>query len=147
MRHNIPLLLLFLLGLFATACSSLTPPTLKSGLRVLLVPATSTGTPTPAALRVTEAILSERLAAFGFKNASVHELTSGSQPTLQVEVPHFGGDERGTLDTLLNTGMLEFWNTGPSLARVSSLEISLSSMLLPSPACSNTHRCPWSFTS
>jgi len=147
MRHNIPLLLLFLLGLFATACSGLTPPTLKSGLRVLLVPATSTGTPTPAALRVTEAILSERLAAFGFKNASVHELTSGSQPTLQVEVPHFGGDERGTLDTLLNTGMLEFWNTGPSLARVSSLEISLSSMLLPSPACSNTHRCPWSFTS
>ena len=89
-------------------------PGLTSGLRVLLVPATGTGTPTPAALSATQMLLSERLAAFGLKNASVQELTSGSQPTLQVEVPHFGGDERATLDTLLNTGTLEFWSTGPS---------------------------------
>lgn len=90
----------------------LTPHPLTSGLRVLLVPAT--GTPTPAALSATQALLSQRLAAFGLTNASVQELTTGSQPTLQVEVPHFGGDERGTLDILLNTGRLEFWNTGPT---------------------------------
>ena len=125
MRHSIPLLLLFLLGLLATACSGHTvapptPPTLMSGLRVLLVPATGTGTPIHAALDATQAMLSERLAAFGLKQVSVHELTSGSQPTLQVEVPHFGGDERATLDILLNTGILEFWNTGPAPVPIGS---------------------------
>ncbi len=88
---------------------------------MLLVPATGTGTPTPAALSATQVLLSERLVAFGLKNASVQELTSGSQPTFQVEVPHFGGDERATLDTLLNTGMLEFWNTGPSPVPLGSI--------------------------
>lgn len=93
----------------------LASPGLRSGLRVLLVPATGTGTPTPAALSATQVLLSERLVAFGLKNASVQELTSGSQPTLQVEVPHFGGDERATLETLLlNSITVEFWNTGPS---------------------------------
>lgn len=104
------------LGSFA----GLARPGLRSGLRVLLVPATGTGTPTPAALGATQVLLSERLAAFGLQNASVQELTSGSQPTLQVEVPHFGGDERATLDTLLNTGTLEFWNTGPSPVPIGS---------------------------
>jgi preprotein translocase subunit SecD len=88
---------------------------------VLLVPATGTGTPTPAALSATQVLLSERLAAFGLQNASVQVLTSGSQPTLQVEVPHFGGDERASLDTLLNTGTVEFWNTGPSSLPLGSI--------------------------
>ena len=88
------------------------------GLRVLLVPATSTAT--QAVLGATQALLSQRLAAFGLKEVSVQELKSGSQPTLKVEVPHFGGNERGILDILLNTGMLEFWNTGPSLASIGS---------------------------
>lgn len=88
---------------------------------MLLVPATGTGTPTPAALSATQVLLSERLAAFGLKNASVQELTSGSQPTLQIEVPHFGGDERATLETLLNTGTVEFWNTGPSSVLLGSI--------------------------
>ncbi len=95
-------------------------PGLRSGLRVLLVPATGTGTPTPAALGTTQVLLSERLAAFGLQHASVQELTSGSQPTLQVEVPHFGGDERATLNTLLETGQLAFWDTGPAPVPVNS---------------------------
>ncbi len=107
---------LFVVGSF----TRLARPGLTSGVRVLLVPATGTGTPTPAALSATQMLLSERLAAFGLKNASVQELTSGSQPTLQVEVPHFGGDERATLDTLLNTGTLAFWITGPSPIAVGS---------------------------
>jgi preprotein translocase subunit SecD len=66
-------------------------------------------------MSATQVVLSERLAAFGLKNASVKVLTSGSQPTLQVEVPHFGGDEHATLETLLTkTDTVEFWNTGPS---------------------------------
>jgi tRNA A-37 threonylcarbamoyl transferase component Bud32 len=93
------------------------PP--KNGLRVLLVPAT--GTPTPAALSATQALLSQRLADFGLTNASVQELTTGNQPTLQVKVPHFGGDERGTLEILLNTGRPEFWNTGPTPVALGSM--------------------------
>ena len=82
---------------------------------MLLVPATGTGTPTSEALNATQQLLSERLAAFGIENANVQVLTSGNQPTLQVEVPHFGGNERATLETLLTTTVtIEFWNTGPS---------------------------------
>lgn len=124
MRHSISLLPLLLLGLLAAACSGLssqpsltgstsTPTTLMSGLRVLLVPASGTGTPTEVALSGARMTLSLRLAAFGLKNASVQELTSGSQPALQVEVPHFGSDERALLGTLLEVGQLAFWNTGP----------------------------------
>jgi serine/threonine protein kinase len=90
----------------------LTRQPLTSGLRVLLVSADST--PTPEALSATQALLSQRLNTFGLANSTVQELTTGNQPTLQVEVPHFGGDERGTLGILLNTGQLEFWNTGLS---------------------------------
>ena len=125
MRHSLSLFVVFLLALLVTACSGAssqtgftgptpTPPPLTSGLRVLLVPAPGTSTPTPAALSAARATLALRLAAFGFKNASVQELTSGGQPALQVEVPHFGGNERTTLDLLLETGTLGFWTTGPS---------------------------------
>ena len=125
MRRSLSLLVVFLLALLATACSSIssqagltgptpTTPALRSGLRVLLVPAAGTSTPTAAALSAARATLMLRLAAFGFKNARVQELTSGGQLALQVEVPHFGGDERTTLDLLLETGLLAFWNTGSS---------------------------------
>lgn len=101
--------------------ASLVRPGLRSGLRVLLVPATGTDTPTPAAMSATQVLLSERLVAFGLENANVQVLTSGSQPALQVEVPHFGGDERAMLKTLLNTGTVEFWNTGPSPVALGSI--------------------------
>ena len=131
MRHNIPFFLVFLLCLLATACagassqSSLagptpTPPPLRSGLHVVLVPANGSGTPTQEALSATRTTLALRLAAFGLKNASVHELTSGNQPALQVEVPHFGGDERATLNTLVETGQLAFWDSGPAPVPVNS---------------------------
>ena len=131
MRHNIPFLLVFLLCLLATACAGAssqasltgptpTPPPLRSGLRVLLVPASGSGTPTQEALSATRTTLALRLAAFGLKNASVRELTSGNQPALQVEVPHFAGDERATLNTLVEIGQLAFWDSGPAPVRVNS---------------------------
>jgi preprotein translocase subunit SecD len=81
-------------------------------VRVLLVPAPGTGTPTQADLSSARKTLSLRLAAFGLKNANVVELTSGNQPDLQVEVPHSGSDEHAILGTLLEVGQLAFWNTG-----------------------------------
>lgn len=126
MRHTIPLLLLFFLGLLFTACSgspgaSPTPLALKSGMRVLLVPATGAGTPSQADLDATRTLLSQRLRAFGLKQMSVDEVTSGNRPALQVAVPHFGGDERATLSILLQTGLVEFWNTGPAPLPIGSI--------------------------
>src|SRR5437016_12954186 len=100
MRHRLSLIPLVLLGLFIAACSgsssqsslpasTSTPTPLESGVRVLLVPASGTGTPAQAALNSARKTLALRLAAFGLQNASVVELTSGSQSSLQVEVPHF----------------------------------------------------------
>jgi hypothetical protein len=88
------------------------PLPLTSGIRVLLVSAIGTRTPSQGLLDAVRATLSQRLAAFGLENARVSQLVPASQPTLLVEVPHFGGNERGTLATLLETGNLEFWNTG-----------------------------------
>src|SRR5947209_3904708 len=98
MQYRITLLLVFLLGLLLTACSNVssqsdtphptaTPTRLTSGIRVLLVPAAGTSTPTEANLTAARTTLTQRFAAFGFNNAEVHEVTSGSQPALQVEVP------------------------------------------------------------
>jgi preprotein translocase subunit SecD len=42
-----------------------------------------------------------------------HGLADLSRKDLQVEVPHFGSDERAILATLLEVGQLAFWNTGP----------------------------------
>ena len=56
--------------------------------------------------------LSQRLAAFGLKNVRISQLVSSNQPTLVVEVPHFGEDERDTLGVLLEMGQLAFWDTG-----------------------------------
>jgi preprotein translocase subunit SecD len=114
---------LALFGLLIAACSGsssqasqpgstpISTP-LKSGVRLLLVPAPGTSTPTQAALSGARKTLSLRLAAFGLKNASVVVLTSGSQPAVQVEVPHFGSDERALLGTLVEVGQLAFWSTG-----------------------------------
>ena len=33
---------------------------------------------------------------------------------LLVELPHFGGNEQQTINTLLENGIVAFWNTGPS---------------------------------
>jgi preprotein translocase subunit SecD len=125
MRYRFFLLFLLLLGLLTTACSSpfsqpgttpiaSNPAPITSGIRVLLLPATGAGTPTQATLNDAQTTLTHRLAAFGFGNATVHELTSGGQLALQVEVPHFGGDEKALLNTLLGTGQCAFWDTGQS---------------------------------
>jgi preprotein translocase subunit SecD len=123
MRHKLPLFPLLMLAMLAVACAGSpahpgptsptpTPPPLTSGIRVLLVPTIGTSTPSQAQLDTVRATLAQRLAAFGLKNARVSQLVPASQPALLVEVPHFGGDERGTLAILLETGRLAFWDTG-----------------------------------
>ncbi len=40
-------------------------------------------------------------------------MTANGQPAIQVELPLLGGKEQQAINMLLETGVLEFWNTGP----------------------------------
>src|SRR5260221_3359557 len=52
---------------------------------------------------------------FGVSEPSVRILTSNGQPRIVVELPGFtSGNQAEAINTLLKTGSLEFWNTGPS---------------------------------
>src|SRR5258708_3654259 len=51
----------------------------------------------------------------GVNEPSVRVLTSNGQPRIVVELPGFtSGNQAEAINTLLKTGKLEFWNTGPS---------------------------------
>lgn len=84
-----------------------------NSIRVLLVPAQGSRTPSQAEMEATRTLLSQRFIGFGLQGSSVRLLTANGQPGILVELPHFGGDEQQTIDTLLGTGALAFWNTGP----------------------------------
>ena len=81
-------------------------------IRVTLEAVPGQGTPSSAQMQAAGALLSERLAAYGFKNAQISQVTLDNQPALQVDVPHFSSNQSGTLEALLVTGQVEFWSTG-----------------------------------
>jgi preprotein translocase subunit SecD len=115
MRQRLLLLSLLLFSLLTTACSmpfTQTTQSLSSGIIVILGLVPASATPSPEQMATASATLSQRLTAFGLTNAQVSQVTANNQPAIKVEVPHFGGDESGTLDKLLATGRLEFWSTG-----------------------------------
>ena len=86
---------------------------LTNGIRVLLVPAEKGSTPSQTEMEATRTILSQRFISFGLQGSSVRVVTVNGQPGIQVELPHFGGNEQRTIATLLETGELAFWDTGP----------------------------------
>ncbi len=85
-----------------------------NGIQVLLVPTERGGTPSQAKMEATRTILSQRFTSFGLQGSSVRVLTANGQPSILVELPHFGGNEQQTITTLLGTGVLAFWDTGPN---------------------------------
>ena len=92
---------------------------LQGGIRVLLEP-------DPAQHYSGELLSSEMDAArdqleqrvnggLGVNEPIIRVQTSNGQPRIAVELPGYtGGNEAQAIDTLLKTGNLEFWNTGPS---------------------------------
>jgi hypothetical protein len=86
---------------------------LTNGIRVLLVPAEKGSTPSQAEMEATRILLSQRFISFGLQGSSVRVLTVNGQPGILVQLPHFGGNEQQTSGTLLETGALAFWDTGP----------------------------------
>lgn len=81
-------------------------------IRLLLVPAEKGVVLSQDELMVTRAILSQRFSSFGLPEASVQATTANGHPAILVELPHFGGNEGLTINTLLENGVLEFWDTG-----------------------------------
>jgi preprotein translocase subunit SecD len=92
---------------------------LQGGIRVLLEP-------DPAQHYSRETLTGEIAAArdqleqrvnggLGVNEPNIRVQTSNGQPSIAVELPGYtSGNQSETIDILLKTGNLEFWNTGPS---------------------------------
>ena len=50
----------------------------------------------------------------GVSEPSIRIVTSNGQPSISVELPGFSGNQTEAVNSLLKTGLLEFWNTGSS---------------------------------
>ncbi len=105
-----------LVGALAFTFATVKHPTpaavnVNNGIRVMLVPA-QTSTPSKEALTQTAAILSQRLSSFGLQGYSIQVQNTGKQTGIQLHLPHFGDNEQQTLNILLGTGVLAFWDTG-----------------------------------
>lgn len=69
--------------------------------------------PSRADMQAASEILSQRFSSFGLNGASTNVGTTNGHLDIQVELPHFGGNEQQTIATLMQNGHLEFWSTGP----------------------------------
>ena len=56
----------------------------------------------------------------GVSEPSIRIVTSNGIPSISVELPGFTGNQTDAVNSLLKTGLLEFWNTGPSPVALSS---------------------------
>ena len=56
----------------------------------------------------------------GVSEPSIRIVTSNGRPSISVELPGFSGNQTEAVNSLLETGLLEFWNTGPSGATLNS---------------------------
>ncbi len=56
----------------------------------------------------------------GVSEPSIRIVTSNGIPSISVELPGFTGNQTEAVNSLLKTGLLEFWNTGPSPVQVGS---------------------------
>lgn len=86
---------------------------LAGGLRLLLAP--KKGQPTDQEMQNTLQIVQSRLSGgLGVKELNIRLLHTNNVPTISIEIPSFSGDEQKTINDLLKTGLLEFWDTGPN---------------------------------
>jgi preprotein translocase subunit SecD len=56
----------------------------------------------------------------GVSEPSIRIVTSNGIPSISVELPGFTGNQTEAVNSLLKTGLLEFWSTGPSPVQVGS---------------------------
>jgi preprotein translocase subunit SecD len=92
---------------------------LQGGVRVLLVSdPTQNYSPDTLAKEIgsTRNQIEQRVnGGLGINEPSIRVQTSNGQPSISVELPGFtSGNQTEAVNTLLKTGNLEFWNTGPA---------------------------------
>jgi preprotein translocase subunit SecD len=56
----------------------------------------------------------------GVSEPNIRIVTSNGVPSISVELPGFTGNQTEAVNSLLKTGLLEFWNTGPSPVNLGS---------------------------
>ncbi|HEV2581791.1 MAG TPA: hypothetical protein VGT44_13135 [Ktedonobacteraceae bacterium] len=81
-------------------------------IRVVLEPVNGSN-PSQAEMQAASVILSQRFSSFGLSGASALVVTLHGLLAIQVDLPHFGGNEQQITATLVEPGNLEFWCTGP----------------------------------
>ncbi len=92
---------------------------LQGGVRVLLVPDPAQDYSTDILAKEMSATrdhIEQRVnGGLGVNEPSIRVQTSNGRPSILVELPNFtSGNQDEAIKTLLKTGNLEFWNTGPS---------------------------------
>ena len=97
---------------------------LQGGVRVLLSPdpnkhydSNTLNTEMPA---VRTAIEQRVNGGLGVSEPSIRLQSSNGQPAISVELPGFTGNQTEAINTLLQTGDLEFWSTGSSPVQLGS---------------------------
>jgi hypothetical protein len=85
------------------------PPT----IRLILLPVEKDTIPSQNEMETIRTILVTRFSQFGLRGSSVSIIKMNNQPAILAELPHFGKNEPQIIYTLLETGKLEFWDTGP----------------------------------
>jgi preprotein translocase subunit SecD len=95
---------------------------LQGGVRVLLTPAGNYDqqTLTDEMPAVRDTIETRVSGGLGVNEANVRIQTSNGQPAILVELPGFSGNQTEAIHTLLQTGKLEFWNTGSQAVTLNS---------------------------
>src|SRR5713226_8048049 len=89
---------------------------LQGGVRALLIPDGNFDAKTlnDAMPAVRDNIEQRVNGGLGVSEPSIRIVTSNGIPSISVELPGFTGNQTDAVNSLLKTGLLEFWNTGPS---------------------------------
>jgi len=85
---------------------------LGNGFHLVLEPVRGSK-PSQTEMQIASEILAQRFSSFGLSGAIVNVVTLTGHLAIQMALPHFGGNEQQTIETLVQTGKLEFWCTGP----------------------------------
>jgi preprotein translocase subunit SecD len=86
---------------------------LQGGIQVLLVPKPGQNVPiTEESIQNTANVLGSRINGLGLKEPTIRPLKTDNQLGIEVDLPHFNGNEEDTVNNLLKSGVLEFWITG-----------------------------------
>ncbi len=91
---------------------------IQGGIQVLLVPKAGQKNVTHDSIQNTADRLAARIDGLGLKEPTIRVLTTGNQQSIEVDLPHFNGNEQETVNTLLKSGVLEFWITGSTPLQV-----------------------------